>query len=81
MRYAAIFLFTLLTLAWNPQHARALPSQETGAAPQPVSPRPNPDASGKYHLGDGVSAPKLVFASDPEFTDQARRKGWREPWS
>ena len=38
------------------------------------SPKPNPDASGKYHLGDGVSAPKLLFAPDPEFTDQARRK-------
>jgi TonB family protein len=36
--------------------------------------RPNPDASGKYHVGDGVSAPKLIFAPDPEFTDKARRK-------
>ena len=32
MRYPAIFL--LLTLVWNPSHARALPGQETGAAPQ-----------------------------------------------
>jgi TonB family protein len=36
--------------------------------------KPNPDASGKYHVGDGVSAPKLIFAPDPEFTDKARRK-------
>jgi protein TonB len=43
-------------------------------APQPASPRPNPDASGKYHLGDGVTAPKLVYAPDPEFTAEARRK-------
>ena len=42
--------------------------QEAGA------PRPNPDASGKYHVGDGVSAPRLVFAPDLEFTDKARRK-------
>jgi hypothetical protein len=42
--------------------------QEAGA------PRPNPDASGKYHVGDGVSAPKLVFAPDPEFTAKASRK-------
>jgi TonB family protein len=42
--------------------------QEAGA------PRPNPDASGKYHVGDGVSVPRLVFAPDPEFTDKARRK-------
>jgi TonB family protein len=38
------------------------------------APRPNPDASGKYHVGDGVSAPKLVFAPDPEFTAKASRK-------
>jgi TonB family protein len=72
MRYAAIVLCTLLALARTPSHANALP--QTGADPQAASPRPNPDASGKYHLGDGVSAPKLLFAPDPEFTDQARRK-------
>jgi TonB family protein len=44
------------------------------AGPEPAAPRPNPDASGKYHVGDGVSAPKLVFAPDSEFTDKARRK-------
>jgi len=38
------------------------------------APRPNPDASGKYHVGDGVTVPRLVFAPDPEFTDKARRK-------
>jgi TonB family protein len=74
MRYAAIVLCTLLALAWTPSHANALPREQTGAGPQVASPKPNPDASGKYHLGDGVSAPKLVFALDPEFTDQARRK-------
>jgi hypothetical protein len=68
MHCAAIFLCALFALAWTPSHA--LPGEQTGAA----SPRPNPDASGKYHLGDGVSAPKLLFAPDPEFTDQARRK-------
>jgi periplasmic protein TonB len=35
---------------------------------------PNPDASGKYHVGDGVSVPRLVFAPSPEFTDKASRK-------
>jgi TonB family protein len=44
------------------------------AGPAAAAPRPNPDASGKYHVGDGVTAPKLVFAPDPEFTDKARRK-------
>jgi len=74
MRYAAIAPCALLALAWTPSHANALPREQTGAGPQVASPKPNPDASGKYHLGDGVSAPKLVFAPDPEFTDQARRK-------
>jgi TonB family protein len=41
---------------------------------QVVAPRPNPDAAGKYHVGDGVSAPRLVYAPDPEFTSQARKK-------
>ena len=26
-----------------------------------------------YHVGGGVSAPRLVFAPDPEFTEKARR--------
>ena len=74
MRYAAIVLFTLLVLAWKPSQASPIPVQETGAAPPPASARPNPDASGKYHLGDGVTPPKLVSAADPEFTAEARRK-------
>jgi TonB family protein len=44
------------------------------ADPEKAAQRPNPDASGKYHVGDGVSAPKLIFAPVPEFTDKARRK-------
>ncbi len=28
---------------------------------------------GIYHVGGGVSAPLLVFAPDPEFSDEARR--------
>jgi periplasmic protein TonB len=26
-----------------------------------------------YHVGGGVAAPQLVFAPDPEFSDEARR--------
>jgi periplasmic protein TonB len=74
VRYAVVVLITLVALAWMPSQANAILPQETGATPQPASPRPNPDASGKYHLGDGVTAPKLVFAPDPEFTAEARRK-------
>jgi protein TonB len=28
---------------------------------------------GLYHIGGGVSAPQLIFAPDPEFSDEARR--------
>ena len=28
---------------------------------------------GLYHVGGGVSAPELIFAPDPEFSDEARR--------
>jgi TonB family protein len=72
MRSAAVVLLTLVTLAWASSHV--MQGQQTGATPPPASSKPNPDASGKYHLGDGVTAPKLVFAPDPEFTAEARRK-------
>jgi len=37
-------------------------------------PRPNPDASGKYHLGDGVTPPKVIYQVDPDFSEQAQKK-------
>ena len=43
-------------------------------SPTPPPPTPNPDGSEKYHIGDGVSAPQIIYSVDPEFTDQARRK-------
>jgi TonB family protein len=38
------------------------------------SSKPNPDASGKYHVGDGVSSPQIIYSVDAEFTDKARKK-------
>ena len=40
-------------------------------------PRPNPDRSGKYHVGDGVSAPILLNETDPgsEIPPNARGRG------
>ncbi len=35
---------------------------------------PNPDASGVYHVGNGVTAPQAIYSVDPEFSDQARKK-------
>lgn len=41
---------------------------------KPQQPRPNPDASGKYHVGDGVTAPKIVYQVEPEFSEKARKR-------
>ena len=41
---------------------------------QSAAPRPNPDASGKYHIGDGVSAPKLIYSVEPEYSERARKE-------
>lgn len=38
------------------------------------APRPNPDASGIYHGGKGVSPPEIIYSVDPEMTDKARQK-------
>ena len=39
-----------------------------------ISPQPNPDADGNYHQGDGVTAPRVLFAPEPQLTEEARRK-------
>jgi TonB family protein len=42
--------------------------------PQNKPPRPNPDASGIYQAGQGVTPPRAVHTVDPQFSDKARRK-------
>jgi TonB family protein len=37
------------------------------------APRPNPNADGIYHVGDGVTAPKLIYSVEPEFSEKARK--------
>jgi outer membrane biosynthesis protein TonB len=41
---------------------------------KPHQPRPNPDADGKYHVGDGVTAPKLILSVEPEYSEKMRKK-------
>jgi hypothetical protein len=46
-------------------------------SPAPLGARevqPNPNSSGIYHVGGGVSAPTLTWSVDPEFSDKARKK-------
>lgn len=50
-------------------------SKPVQTSPQQTATTPdNPDASGKYHIGDGITAPHLIYSVDPEFTDNARKK-------
>jgi periplasmic protein TonB len=74
MRCLAV-LTLLLFLAGFQSIARVqsqLPSS-VGASAKKDS-KPSPDASGNYRVGNGVSAPTLVFAPGPEYPDKARRK-------
>jgi TonB family protein len=58
----------------------ALPLAAAGQPPaqdprdKPPNTRPNPDASGIYHVGQGVTPPRAVHTVDPRFSDKARRK-------
>ena len=46
--------------------APATTDKSTEPPAKPHQPRPNPDADGKYHVGDGVTAPILVHSVEPE---------------
>ena len=51
---------------------QATPTSSTDVGKQPDTPsnaiqiQPRPDASGKYHEGNGVSAPILIYSEGPE---------------
>ena len=46
--------------------------KQTSAPAKPHQPRPNPDADGRYHIGDGVTPPILVHTVEPEFAKTLR---------
>ena len=73
MRYTKILILMLILLAPQPSRANAVGDMEA-LDTQAAHSAPNPDATGKYHLGDGVSPPKLLSAPDPAYTNEARRK-------
>ena len=70
-RSVSLVLACLFLSSMAPQGS---PVEAAGSGQLRAAPQQTPDASGKYHVGDGVSPPKLVFAPDPEYSDQARRK-------
>jgi hypothetical protein len=51
----------------------ATADKQPDAPAKPHQPRPNPDTSGKYHVGDGVTAPRLIHSVEPEFSKKMRK--------
>ena len=61
----------------SPQQTPSTPPAAADKQPdtpaKPHTPRPNPDASGKYHVGDGVTTPKLIHSVEPKFSEKMRK--------
>jgi len=53
--------------------APAAADQPTVPPAKAHQPRPNPDANGKYHVGDGVTAPRLIYSVEPKFSERMRK--------
>jgi TonB family protein len=75
----AIKLALVIMVLANPLPAAAqqetTPKPPSQTAPQTkTTPRPNPDASGIYHVGDGVTTPRLINMATPEFSEKALRR-------
>jgi TonB family protein len=73
MRYSSVFVIAVLLLASKMFHPSPImllsePAWAVAAAEH------NPDADGNYHVGDGVSPPKALYAPEPETTKEAREK-------
>jgi len=68
----------LLFICLSPQTMAGQTAQQPDASQKQVptkpAPRPNPDADGIYHVGDGVTVPKLVYSVEPEFSEAARKR-------
>jgi hypothetical protein len=75
---AALALPTMILAKPLPANAQqqTTPTLPPAASPQTkvTQPRPNPDASGIYHVGDGVTPPKLIYLVTPEFSEKSRKR-------
>jgi TonB family protein len=79
---AALIVNGMLRIAAGATPGTTSPQQTPNTAPatkinQPAAssaPRPNPDPSGKYHVGDGVTPSQLIYSVEPEFSEKARKK-------
>jgi TonB family protein len=57
----------------QPSSPQATTQDQQQSPSKPASPRPNPDASGKYHIGDGVAAPKLIYSVEPKWSTRVQK--------
>jgi hypothetical protein len=67
-------LIILISLSLHAQSTPPQPQVDEKTTPAKPAPRPNPDAAGNYHVGDGVTAPRLIYSVEPSFSEKARKR-------
>ncbi len=78
--FALMMMVSITCLATPAYPQQPIPPNSAASdkpTPPPAKPhqsRPNPDADGKYHVGDGVTARKLIFSVEPEFSERMRKQ-------
>lgn len=76
----AIILALPTTILANPlpvaaqQETTPAPPSATPSQTKAAQPRPNPDAAGIYHVGEGITMPRLINMATPEFSEMALRR-------
>ncbi len=73
MRSKSSLLCLSLCLCLGPGASRAH-AQEPLAPASAASSAPTPDGRGVYQVGNGISAPRLIFQREPEYSEEARKK-------
>jgi outer membrane biosynthesis protein TonB len=73
-RRLMVFLIVLVLALLPPPSAVETNPQANSPSQAQTKDRPNPDSSGRYHVGDGVSTPKVLYQTEPTFTKDARKQ-------
>ncbi len=65
----------ILIIGWTAAPIAAQQQSNLPSAPTPQKEvETNPDSEGIYHFGKEVTAPKLIFSVEPEFSEPARKR-------
>jgi TonB family protein len=69
-------LFTPQAATPAPEPPAAQPTQQQSPTPDAPekAPRPNPNAAGKYHVGDSVTPPRATYEVEPVFPKEAKKR-------